>query len=155
MRPSRAARTGAALAAGGLLVAACSSGGPRRVGSATTSASPSTTARPAGTTAPGQLPTVFDCGGGAYEPATLLVVCGNGTTTATAVKWTSWTGSGAAGSGEVHLPGKAPAPARLALSEVVATSNGPQFSRLEADWIGSSPDGRPVDYFMLSTAPGA
>jgi hypothetical protein len=110
-------------------------------------------AAPSATTVPGQLPTVFDCGGGAYEPATLLVVCGNATTTATSVTWISWTASAATGSGQVNLPGKAPARAHLALSQVVATGNGPQFSRLEADWTGTSPDGRAVDYFTLATAP--
>jgi hypothetical protein len=103
----------------------------------------------------GQLPVVFDCGGGAYKPATLLVVCGVGSTTATGVSWSAWTTSEAAGHGTVNLPGKAPAPADLTLTAVVQTTQGPQFSRLDATWTGPSPDGRKYDAFGLATAPAA
>lgn len=105
----------------------------------------------------GPVPTVFDCGGGAYEPKTLLVVCGVATTTVTDVTWTSWTASGATGSGMVNLRGSghpASAPATLALSDVVQTGNGPQFSVLRVTWTATSPDGHPSDQFKLAVAPG-
>jgi hypothetical protein len=98
---------------------------------------------------------VFDCGGGAYKPATLLVVCGVGSTTVTGVSWSSWTTSAATAHGTVNLPGKPPAPADLTLGQVVSTGQGPQFSRLEATWTGSSPDGRKSDVYVLDTAPAS
>jgi hypothetical protein len=130
--------------------AACSSS-TRNV-SAPSTAGPATSAPP--TTTPGGTPTVFDCGGGAYEPATLVVVCGTGTTIVTGVAWSSWTASEAAGTGTVHLgsssaPGR---PAKLTLSDAVATPQGPQFSVLTATWTGPSPDGKPSETFRLAVA---
>lgn len=148
------------LAAVGLLAAACSSGGHARVGAgdAAGSRAPATAATISEPTSPpstvaGQLPTVFDCGGGAYKPATLLVVCGVASTNVTDVQWSTWTVSGASGHGEVHLPGHPAAPADLALGKVVQTGSGPQFSQLTATWTGTSPDGHPMDVFQLATAP--
>lgn len=103
------------------------------------------------------VPTVFDCGGGAYEPKTLIVECGINTTTITGIAWTSWTGTGASGTGTVNLSGSAghgSGPADLALSAVVQTGNGQQFSRLQVTWTGKSPDGHPSDTFELAVAPG-
>jgi hypothetical protein len=100
--------------------------------------------------------TVPNCGGGAYKPATLLIVCGVNTTTANDVTWSSWTASAAAGSGTVHLvePGStATAPGRLALSDVVNGTVGPQFTLLTVSWIGASPDGKSTDTFRLAEAP--
>lgn len=150
----------AALAVAAVLVlGGCGSGSAHSRASATVH--PSSLSRPARSsstvvppTVVGQLPTVFDCGGGAYEPATLLVVCGVGSTTATQVRWSSWTATSARGSGTVNLPGHAPVPAALTLGRVVPTGSGPEFSQLEVKWTGPSPDGQPSRVFELSTAPG-
>jgi hypothetical protein len=98
--------------------------------------------------------TVPNCGGGAYEPKTLLIVCGNGPTAvdSTATSWQSWSRSAATGTGTVHLAvaGRAVAAAgRLRLDDVVTGPVGPQFRRLTVTWIGASPDGRPSDLFAL------
>jgi hypothetical protein len=101
-------------------------------------------------------PTVADCGGGSYEPATLLIVCGVGTTMATGVHWTSWDTTGATGTGNVHLVTSAlaaTAAARLSLSQVVGGPTGPQFTLLKITWTGKSPDGRATDTFSLAEAP--
>jgi hypothetical protein len=124
-----------------------------------TGAAPSSTA-PAATSPPQtSVPltaTVPNCGGGAYKPATLLIVCGSATTMATGVTWSSWTASGAEGSGTVRLVEggtSATAPGHLALSEVVNGSVGPQFTLLTVTWIGTSPDGKATDTFRLAAAP--
>ena len=150
----------AALAVAAVLVlGGCGSGSGHSRVSATVH--PTSVSRPARSstsavppTVAGQLPTVFDCGGGAYEPATLLVVCGDGSTTATQVRWSSWTATAARGTGTVNLPGHAPVPAVLTLGRVVPTGSGPEFSQLEVRWTGPSPDGQPSRAFELSTAPG-
>ncbi len=149
------AAAGLVAALGGL--SACGSGGSRTaVHNISPSSGPTVVTAPP-TSLSGPVPTVFDCGGGAYEPKTLLVVCGVNTTTVTGVKWTSWGASGAAGSGTVNLHGsglQGSAPATLALSDVVQTGNGPQFSLLQVTWTGQSPDGHPTDQFKLAVAPG-
>ena len=145
------------MAASALVVAACSSGS-QAVTAPSTLTVPAAT--PGSSTGPGPAsgtaltPTVFDCGGGAYEPATLLIVCGVGSTMATGVKWSSWSGSAATGNGSVALAGHPAQPATLALASVVSTANGPQFSVLTVTWTGTSPDGHPTDTFHLATSPG-
>ena len=108
------------------------------------------------------VPTVFDCGGGAYEPTTLLVTCANAakdaTTLVTGVTWTSWSATRASGRGTVHLivGGKTvTADASLKLSGVEQTSNGLQFATIEFTWIGTSPDGNPTEQLPLAVAPSA
>lgn len=150
-----------AAAAGAIAVAAGLAGcGGSGGGAAVRSVNPQT-AQTVTTTPPASeptaVPTVFNCGGGAYEPKTLLVVCGIASTHVTDVAWTSWTGSGATGTGTVHLSASgnhASAPASLELSKVVQTGNGPQFSELTVTWTGTSPDGHPTDQFHLAVAPG-
>lgn len=153
---------GAGVLGAGGLATGCSSSSTHRTTaggagsgpvSSISASSPSTQPAAAPTTVAGQMPTVYDCGGGAYKPATLLVVCGVGSATATGVHWASWSASSASATGTVNLPGKSPAPASLLLSDVVSTGNGPQFSRLQVTWTGSSPDGRSQDVFTLATAP--
>jgi hypothetical protein len=115
-----------------------------------------TTSPPA--TVAGQLPTVPDCGAGAYKPLTLLIKCGIATEMATGVHWTSWGSRGADGQGTVHLTVNGhpvTAPARLALSEVATGSEGPQFSVLEVEWIGPSPTGSPSQRVMLVVDPSS
>jgi hypothetical protein len=160
MRPPAAART---LAATGVIVLAVIAGACGSVsgagrsavgaGGSPATAPPTTVPTPTtATTVAHQVPTVPNCGGGAFEPKTLLIVCGSGTTMATGVSWRSWASSGAAGSGMVHLvvAGQATvAAATLTLDEVVVGPVGPQFSRLTVTWTGASPDGRPQDAYRL------
>jgi hypothetical protein len=155
-----AGRVFAGLVALALPVAAatgCGSSGHRAaiiVGGTTTmpSTTPTVSTPIVPTTVAHQLPTVPDCGGGAFKPATLLIVCGTGGTMATGVTWRSWGTATATGSGTVHLQvhGRAAtAAATLLLSRVVAGSVGPQFTRLTITWTGMSPDGRPQDTYQL------
>lgn len=142
-----------------LVGAGCGSKGgavstPTTAAPTSTSTSPPTSTPP--TTVAHQLPTVPNCGGGAYEPTALFIVCGGtGATMATDVIWSTWTATGATGTGSVHLTSgtsTSTAPARLTLSQVVSGSVGPQFSLLTVTWTGTSPDGHPIDTFHL--APG-
>lgn len=145
-------RLWALLVAGALASAsagACGSGSR----SAGVTAGTAPTTRPA---APGLTPTVPNCGGGAFEPKTLLIVCGGAVTVATGVAWSSWGAQSAAGTGTVEVsPRGRPvgAAARLLLSQVRAGSSGPQFTLLTVTWTGSSPDGHPSDVYHLSMEP--
>lgn len=143
-------RAAALVAAGAWALASCSSAAPRSHSAVPAGSSPPASS----TTLAGLTPTVYDCGGGAYEPATLVVVCGVGTTTVTGARWSSWDASGARGTGMVHLGSSARpgSPAELDLSDSVATPQGPQFSLLTATWTGTSPDGRRYDQFHLAVA---
>ncbi|MBV9661688.1 MAG: hypothetical protein JO337_11080 [Acidimicrobiales bacterium] len=145
--------------AGSVLVGACSTSTRSHVTSPPSRPAagpvPGSSSNASSTTVAGQVPTVFNCGGGAYEPSTLIVVCGVGTTVVTGSKWTSWTATGAVGTGLVHLKVSGhdtAAPAGLALSTVVRTPGGPQFSSLTVTWTGASPDGQPSDAFRLAVA---
>lgn len=152
MKPTVA---GGAAVASAILVAACSSSSHGTSTADTTARQPSATSSPAGaptTGAPHLTATVYNCGGGAYEPATLLIVCGVDSTMATGVTWTSWSASGASGRGDVALSGHPAEPASLELRDVVTTTSGPQFSELTLTWSGASPDGHPSDTFHLATA---
>lgn len=118
----------------------------------TPTTAPTVTTAVTPTTVANQLPTVPNCGGGAYKPTTLLIVCGTGTTMATGVTWRSWGPATATGTGTVHLQvhGQATtSAANLALDRVVAGPVGPQFTRLTVTWTGGSPDGRPQDVYPL------
>jgi hypothetical protein len=157
-RAPRAGLTVLAWIAAIAITAACSSTNGRsgaNVATGTTvGASPSvTSARAAPVTTPaGRLPTVPNCGGGAYKPQTLLIVCGSGTTMATGVSWRSWEPGLASGSGTVHLQVKghpASAPATLQLSEVVDGPGSPQFSALTVTWTATPPDGKARETFHL------
>jgi hypothetical protein len=104
------------------------------------------------TTAARQLPTVPNCGGGAFEPKTLLIVCGSGTTMATGVSWRSWEQTLASGSGTVHLQVNGQpvsAPATLRLSQVSDGPVGPQYTLLTVTWTGTPPDGKPSETYRL------
>jgi hypothetical protein len=110
------------------------------------------TTPPAPTTTVALLPTVPNCGGGAYEPKTLLIVCGSGTTMATDVAWRSWQPATASGTGTIHLQVNGhpvTAPAALSLSQVVKGPVGPQFTLLTVTWTGTAPDGNPRDTYHL------
>jgi len=100
--------------------------------------------------------TVPNCGGGAFKPATLFIVCGGSPTMATGVSWSDWGRESALGQGDVHLVvagQELVAPARLQLSDPVAGPTGPQFSRLLVIWSGPSPDGHPSDSYHLVFVP--
>lgn len=146
-------RLPALLVAGALVAAsagACGSGS-RSAGVTAGAAAPTT--RPA---TPGLTPTVPNCGGGAFEPKTLLIVCGGPVTVATGVAWSSWGTQSAAGTGTVEVsPRGRPvtAVARLLLSQVRSGSSGPQFTLLTVTWTGPSPDGHPSDVYHLSMEP--
>jgi hypothetical protein len=104
------------------------------------------------------IPTAPNCGGGAYKPATLLIVCASGdqAVMATGVTWRSWGDTAAVGSGTMHVVvnGHPTArPATLNLAGVATGSVGPQFTQLTVTWIGSSPTGRPQASYHLQ--PGA
>ncbi len=115
-------------------------------------------ASPPATTVAHQLPTAPNCGGGAYKPATLLIVCASGdkAVMATGVTWRSWDATAALGSGTVHVlvdGHPAARPATLSLAGVTNGAVGPQFTQLTVTWIGSSPTGAPRVSYQLQ--PGA
>jgi hypothetical protein len=123
-------------------------------GSSMPSTAPTTGASSPHQNAASRLPTVPNCGGGAYEPKTLLIVCGSGSaaTAATEVSWAAWDKSEAHGSGRVTLQvdGRpTSAPATLRLSTVVNGPVGPQFTVLTVTWQGGSPDGKTQDTYRL------
>ena len=145
-------------------LAGCSSGGTRAATPPATALKPSAatvvTVPPTSVAGGGVVPTVFNCGGGAYKPSTLLVTCGDvamsEVTTVMGAEWASWTAAGATGHGTVSAKvdgRKVQGPAQVTLSSVVTTENGPQFSSLLVTWTGSSPDGHPTDHFAVTTAP--
>ena len=147
-----------------LVLSACGSSSSKAATSPATALNPSSatvvTVPPTTVSGGGVVPTVFNCGGGAFEPTTLLVTCGDvatsDVTTVMGAKWASWTGAGATGAGTVsaRVDGrKVQGPASVTLSSVVTTENGPQFSSLLVTWTGSSPDGHPTDRFAVATAP--
>ena len=118
-----------------------------------------TTASVPATTVPGQVPTVPNCGGGAFEPSTLLIVCASGDAAvlATGVSWRSWGTTTASGTGTVHLLVKgrpATGLATLTLADVAIGSVGPQFSRLTVAWTGTSPTGTPQVVYQLQSGGG-
>jgi hypothetical protein len=118
---------------------------------ATTNPAPPASPAAPTTTAP-TLPTVPNCGGGAYEPKTLLIACGSGATMATDVAWRSWQPAAASGTGTVHLQVNGhpvAAAAALMLSRVVNGPVGPQFTVLTVTWTGAAPDGNPSDTYHL------
>ena len=153
-----------ALVAAAVLAGCSSGGGAKATITPVTGANPSSvtvvTDPPTSVADGGAVPTVFNCGGGAFEPATLLVTCGDvatsDVTTVMGAKWTAWTPTGATGTGTVsaRVDGKkVQGPASVTLAKAVTTENGPQFSALTVTWTGTSPDGHPTDTFAVTTAP--
>ncbi|MGH7751171.1 MAG: hypothetical protein ACREQ5_41360, partial [Candidatus Dormibacteria bacterium] len=104
-----------------------------------------------------------DCGAGAYEPARLVVTCGQGTVVATEIHWSGWSAATATGTSVVMVDACVPRcaavsarpyPARLVLTTPVDTAQGPRFSRLAIDWTGPEPYGRASDSYSLPTSAG-
>ncbi len=161
--PGRGARRAVAALGLALLAAILTGCGPTRhqaVVGAGSNASASTTpatvapASMPATTVAHQLPTAPNCGGGAYKPATLLIVCASGdqAVMATGVTWRSWGDTAALGSGTMHVVvhgQPAARPATLRLAGVTTGSVGPQFTQLTVTWIGSSPTGAPRAVYHL------
>ncbi len=151
------------MAAVAIVLAGCSSHSEVTQTSSPSTASTPTMTAPVATTSPpatvaGQLPTVPDCGAGAYKPATLLIKCGIASEMATGVQWTSWDASGAEGQGTVHLTVNGrptTAPAHLVLSDVATGADGPQFSVLVVQWIGTSPTGSASQRVTLAVEPAS
>ncbi|MGH9055085.1 MAG: hypothetical protein ACRDYY_04360 [Acidimicrobiales bacterium] len=148
----------AALAGLAMMATAGCAGGHTRAtvqtGRTVAPAGASTSSAPPATTVAGQVPTVPDCGAGAFEPATLHIVCGVDTTMATGVTWQSWGATAAEGTGTVRLASagmSGSGAARLSLSQPVSDTLGTQFSRLTVTWTGKSPDGHHSDVFRLGT----
>jgi hypothetical protein len=142
----------------------CGCGSSRHQATAVTSGSNVTAAAPttpataaAATTPPQRLPTAPNCGGGAYKPATLLIVCASGdkAVLATGVTWRSWSATGALGAGTMHLVvhgQTALRPATLSLGGVTDGPGGPQFTQLTVTWLGSSPTGAARASYHLQPA---
>jgi hypothetical protein len=143
------------------VLAACGSSRPdtAAVGTSSNTAAPTTPATVAqagmpATTVAHLLPTAPNCGGGAYKPATLLIVCASGDAAvmATGVTWRSWGTTAALGSGTVHVVvhgQPAARPATLSLGGVTNGPVGPQFTQLTVTWIGPSPTGALRDSYHL------
>jgi hypothetical protein len=158
----RTATTGLAAVAVAAIALSLAAGGCGSSGHAATATAPlgatstvpgASPATAAPTTVAGQLPTVPNCGGGAYKPQTLLIVCGAGTAMATGVTWDAWGATSASGAGKVHVEvGGRPASGagRLVLDMVAVGPVGPQFRRLTVTWTGPSPDGHAQDTYSLA-----
>ena len=141
-----------ALASAALACTALACGSSHRVRTAPTTIA--TTVAPVSITTPPTLQvTVPDCGAGAYRPATLLITCAVEGTMATGIQWSTWSSSGASGTGTVHLQvsgQEQTGDANLALGSVADKgTSGPQFTFLTVTWIGRSPDGHASDTFQL------
>jgi hypothetical protein len=158
----------------GVSLAACGGGSVQTAGHpTTTTTSASTTTATAGpnstVTAPitvaGQATTVVaDCGAGAYQPARIIIACGDGNVIATQIRWTQWVNAQAVGTSEVLMnpckpscassPATPPHAAKLTLSDPVATAHGPRFSKVTIAWTGPSPTGTPtINYPLTTTTP--
>jgi hypothetical protein len=157
-----------------LAVGGCgrSGSGPSAAPIATTAPAPTGTAVPATVvTTPvpstttsvgtGQPVIVDDCGGGAYKPTTLFIICGQAKLTATEIKWSSWTAEQAEGTAIMSVIVCQPScsqgheellAAKLTLTNPKPSSRGLEFSSVTIAWSSTSPDGRPVDTYPLRTS---
>lgn len=166
----RQKRWAAATLGMGVMLAACGGSSLHAVGaSTTTTASTTATTAPASSTTvttpltvAGQATTVVaDCGSGAYQPARIVIACGDGNVIATQTHWTEWLTTQAVGTSEVLInpckPNCAsstatpPHAAKLILSAPVATTHGPRFSKVTIVWTGPSPTGTPTITYPLTT----
>jgi len=129
---------------------------------ASSASSPQVSPSAPATTAPALMTTVVsDCGTGAYRPTTIVVTCGNGSVVATQIAWTAWSAASATADAVMQVDpcrptcasgGDRPYPAHIKLSDPVATSAGPRFSRLTVAWTGASPTNTPLQSYPLPTA---
>jgi hypothetical protein len=153
--PARTSAVGSGSSASAQPATAATAGAPATTATAGEPARTGTAGGPT-TTVANRLPTAPNCGGGAYKPATLLIVCASGdqAVMATGVTWRSWDATGAAGAGTVHVVvhgQPAARPAILSLAGVTDGGSGPQFSQLTVTWTGPSPTGSPRVSYHLQT----
>lgn len=123
------------------------------------------------TTVPPKRPEViFDCTApppaarqSEVKPASIVVACADDGIGVEDLTWTSWTASGAVGTGKVWENNCTPDcaagkigyyPATVTLSGVVnSSSNGPLFSQLRAVYQTAGPNGHATDHFSLPLPP--
>jgi hypothetical protein len=151
-----------------LAVAGCgSSGAHTSTAARTVSPTPAPSSTTTGSTAPtssattgdGAQPTIVgNCGGAAYKPTTLYIICGQARLTATEIKWRSWTAQQAQGSAVMSVITCQPScsqgpeellPAELTLTRPMPTSRGPEFTSATIAWSERSPDGKQVETYPL------
>jgi hypothetical protein len=92
------------------------------------------------------------------EPSSIIVACADAGIGVQGLDWSSWTSTGASGSGQVWWNDCTPDcatgtinhyPASIALSDVEPSSDGAAFSVLTVSYTGAEPEGKPVDTFHL------
>ena len=129
--------------------------------------STSTTSAPVTSAAAGGLPSgpgvLADCTNPPpqtleVEPSTITLACADDGIGAQDLTWTTWTSTGASGSGTVWENDCTPDcasgtfhdfPATIALSDVRSSPDGPAFSVLTAIYSGAEPNGLPTETFQL------
>lgn len=120
----------------------------------TSTSAASTTATPAS-----QVRVIADCQTASYEPATIILACGDGGISATRISWTSWAATSATGTAVIVAnlcnPDCAQGstgsfPAAITLSGVTTGSSGTIFSSLTANFAGPSPSGTPSETYSLA-----
>jgi hypothetical protein len=95
---------------------------------------------------------IDDCGNvGRIEPSSIMLLCGDGTATATSLSWTQWTSQQAIGKGQVNIVNCVPDCANgtdiayhvtLRLSEPVRAHSGARyFTRIALSYLGKGPSG--------------
>jgi len=95
---------------------------------------------------------VADCSSaGIIEPATIDLLCGNGTAAATSLQWSQWSSQQAVGQGTVNVVSCVPTCAKgpdvayrvtITLSEPVRTASGSvDFTRIAVTYDGKGPSG--------------
>jgi hypothetical protein len=96
------------------------------------------------------------------EPSSIIVACADAGIGARGLTRSTWTSSGASGSGDVWQNDCTPNcangvvkdyPASITLSDVQPTSDGPAFTVLTATYSGAEPNGNPTDTYRLELSP--
>jgi hypothetical protein len=97
------------------------------------------------------------------EPPSIIVACADAGIGAQDLVWSTWTSSGASGSGDIWQNDCTPDcangvvryyPASITLSDVQPSSDGPAFTVLTATYRGAEPNGNPTDTYRLELPPG-
>jgi hypothetical protein len=134
--------------------------GVEGLGTSTTapsSATTSTTVAPTTTAAP--VDVIANCTSATYEPATIILACGDGGVSATQISWSAWGATSATGTSIIKAnlcnPDCAQGstgsfPATITLSGVTSGASGQIFSTLTASFSGASPNGNPTESYSLS-----
>ena len=100
-----------------------------------------------------------DCQNPSYQPATILLACGDGSSVATQIRWSSWGPTSATGTAVIRQAlcnpncaqgSEGTFPASITLSGVQsAGSSGQLFSILTATFSGASPTGTPSETYNI------